>query len=197
MSIVIGLTGPTGAGKSSVTAVAERMGFKIIDCDRLARIATEKGSDGLNALVGAFGENILEVDGTLNRAALAKVAFCTPDKTELLNKTLLPHIVKLIKAQIDKPLVLLDAPTLFESGADSLCDTTVAVLCDTDTRLVRIMNRDGIDRESALLRINAGKSDKFYMEKAKHIVYNESNLSVFEQKIEKILNDIMEENKNV
>mgnify|MGYP001148031281 CR=1 FL=1 len=117
MSFVVGLTGPTGAGKSSVTDVAKNLGFKIIDCDALARLAVEKGSD-----VKAFGDGVLNPDGTLNRKQLAALAFSASDKTELLNKTLLPHIVKLIKAQIDVPLVLLDAPTLFESGADSLCE---------------------------------------------------------------------------
>ena len=71
MSFVIGLTGPTGAGKSSVTSVAENIGFKVVDCDRFARIAVEKGSDGLNAVVNAFGSEVLNTDGTLNRKALA------------------------------------------------------------------------------------------------------------------------------
>lgn len=189
MSFVVGLTGPTGAGKSSVTAVAENLGFKIVDCDKLSRVAVEKGSEGLLAVVDAFGEDVLNKDKSLNRAVLAQKAFSTPENTELLNKTLLPYIMTLVKAELDCDLVLLDAPTLFESGADSLCNEVIAVISDEKTRLDRIMARDNIDEEAALLRIKAGKPDEFYIEKTNNIVYNDCELSVFNLKIQKLLTD--------
>lgn len=197
MSFVVGLTGPTGAGKSSVTAVAEGLGFKVIDCDRFARVAVEKGSEGLADVVMAFGEDILNSDGTLNRTALAQKAFCSSEKTELLNKTLLPYIVKLINAEINVPRVLLDAPTLFESGADSLCNEVIVVLSDEKTRKKRIMERDGINEAAADLRIKAGKDDNFYIEKTNNIVYNDCELSVLNLKIQKLLNKLLEEYENV
>ena len=160
MSFVVGLTGSTGAGKSSVTAVAEELGFKVIDCDQFARIAVEKGSEGLAAVVSVFGDDVLNQDGSLNRAALAGKAFATIESTELLNQTLLPYIVKLINNEINAKRVLLDAPTLFESGADNLCDEVIAVISDEKTRLDRIMARDNIDEDAALLRIKAGKPDE-------------------------------------
>lgn len=197
MSFVVGLTGPTGAGKSSVTAVAENLGFKIVDCDKLSRVAVEKGSEGLLAVVAAFGDEVLNDDKTLNRAVLAQKAFSTPENTELLNKTLLPYIMTLVKAELDCDLVLLDAPTLFESGADSLCDEVIAVISDEKTRLDRIMARDNIDEEAALLRIKAGKPDEFYIEKTNNIVYNDCELSVLNLKIQKLLTKLMEEYDNV
>lgn len=197
MSFVVGLTGPTGAGKSSVTAVAENLGFKIVDCDKLSRVAVEKGSEGLLAVVDAFGDEVLNDDKTLNRAALAQKAFSTPENTELLNKTLLPYIMTLVKAELDCDLVLLDAPTLFESGADNLCDEVIAVISDEKTRLDRIMARDNIDEEAALLRIKAGKPDEFYIEKTNNIVYNDCELSVLNLKIQKLLTKLMEEYNNV
>ena len=197
MSFVIGLTGPTGAGKSSVTDTAEELGFKIIDCDLLARDAVRKGSDGLADVVKVFGECVLNTDGTLNRKKLAEIAFASPQDTELLNQTLLPQIEKLIRAQIDSPYVLLDAPTLFESGADSLCDEVIVVLSDKKMRKARIMERDGIDEQAAELRINAGKDDDFYIQRTNNIVYNDCELSVLKLKIKKLLNKIMEEHNNV
>lgn len=197
MSFVVGLTGPTGAGKSSVTAVAENLGFKIVDCDKLSRVAVEKGSEGLLAVVAAFGDEVLNDDKTLNRAVLAQKAFSTPKNTELLNKTLLPYIMTLVKAELDCDLVLLDAPTLFESGADNLCDEVIAVISDEKTRLDRIMARDNIDEEAALLRIKAGKPDEFYIEKTNNIVYNDCELSVLNLKIQKLLTKLMEEYNNV
>jgi len=197
MSFVIGLTGPTGAGKSSVTSVAEELGFKIVDCDKFARIAVEKGSNGLSAVVAAFGDEILNFDGTLNRAKLAKLAFSNRENTELLNKTILPYIMMLIKSEIDCDLVLLDAPTLFESGADGLCNEVIVVLSDEETRKKRIIERDKIDADAAELRIKAGKPDEFYIEKTNNIVYNDCELSVLKLKIQKLLNKLLEENENV
>lgn len=197
MSFVIGLTGPTGAGKSSATAVAENLGFKIVDCDKLARVAVEKGSAGHGALVMAFGSEILNREGEINRKKLAEIAFSTPENTELLNKTLLPIIMLLVKQEIDSDLVLLDAPTLFESGADSLCNEVIAVISDEKTRLARIMARDNIDEEAARLRMSAGKTDEFYIEKTDNIVYNDCELSVFKLKLEKLITKLLEEYNNV
>lgn len=197
MSFVVGLTGPTGSGKSSATPVAESLDFKVINCDHFARVAVEKGSDGLKDVVQNFGNGVLNHDGTLNRAELAKLAFATPQKTELLNQILLPHIVKLITAEINAPRVLLDAPTLFESGADSLCNEVIAVISDEKTRKARIMQRDGIDEAAAELRIKAGKDDNYYIEKTNNIIYNDCEQSVFNLKIEKLLNKLLEENENV
>lgn len=197
MSFVIGLTGPTGAGKSSVTDVANKLGFKIVDCDTLARVAVQKGSDGLSDVVKVFGDDVLNSDGTLNRAALAKKAFSSADNTELLNKTLLPHITALVQKEIDEELVMLDAPTLFESGADSLCDEVIVVLANQKIRMSRIMQRDNIDEESALLRIKAGKDDNFYIMRTNNIVYNDCEQSVLNLKFEKLLSKLLEERANV
>ncbi len=172
MSLIIGLTGPTGSGKTTVSKAAKDLGFKVIDCDKLARKAVEKGEEGLKAVVNAFGEDILLANGELNRKELAKKAFSTEEKTELLNKTLLPHIVEKVKAEINGENVLLDAPTLFESGLDSICKYTVAVLSDENIRKMRIINRDGLTEEEALLRMNAGKKDDYYLKKTDNIIYN-------------------------
>lgn len=195
MSIVIGLTGPTGSGKSSTAACAQRLGFKVIDCDKLARVAVEKGTAGLSALVLAFGTDILNRDGTLNRKELAKIAFSSKEKNELLNKTLLPYIVLLIKEQITGELVILDAPTLFESGINSVCNATVAVLADEEIRLGRITTRDGIDKTAARLRISAGKNDEFYKLNADYIIYNNGDEQNFISEFEKIINEIKGKNK--
>lgn len=113
--IIIGLTGPTGAGKSSLKPIAEKLGYKVIDCDKTARQAVKQGTKGLMALVRTFGEDILLSDGSLNRKALAQKAFSSPKKTELLNKTLLPFIAELVLKECDADKVLLDAPRFLKA----------------------------------------------------------------------------------
>lgn len=191
LPLIIGLTGPTGAGKSSLKTVAENLGFSVIDCDKVAREATVKGSGGLCALVKVFGDDILTAENELNRKALAKKAFSTPENTELLNKTILPFICDLINQKI-KGLekVVLDAPTLFESRIDSICSVTIAVLAEKEIRMARIMERDSIDEEAALLRINAGKPDEFYNQNANYVIYNNNHMEELTDSFSKIIKEI-------
>ena len=91
---------------------------------------------------------------------------------------------------MNEPFVLLDAPTLFESGINNMCDSTVAVLADKIIRLSRICERDLIDEEAAMLRINAGKPDEFYLNNADYIIYNNTNEADFIKEFEKTVCDI-------
>lgn len=191
MSIIIGLTGPTGSGKSSACKLCESYGLKHIDCDLLARKAVEKGSDGLKALVNAFGSEILNQDGSLNRKLLAKIAFSEKSKTELLNATIFPFIRELVLKETKNGNILLDAPTLFESKIDNICSKTIAVLSDKDTRLKRIIKRDNLTEEEALARINAGKTDNFYKEYANYIVYNNKTENEFLKEFGSVLESIL------
>lgn len=197
MSIIIGLTGPTGSGKSSVSKTAEALGFKVIDCDIIARKATEKGAEGLKALTAVFGKDILFEDGSLNRRLLASKAFSSKEKTQLLNDTIFPFIVNLIKNEIREGDYILDAPTLFESGIDSICQKTIAVLSEPDIRLKRIIERDKLTINDAEVRMSAGKSNDFYIEKADFTVYNNANKQKFLCEINAILKKILEDYRYV
>ena len=190
MSLIIGLTGPTGSGKSSASAEALKQGFKVIDCDKLARVAVEKGTKGLKRLTEVFGNGILNPDGTLNRKALAQRAFSSEENTKLLNETLLPIISEMVKQEATGDYVLLDAPTLFESGINSICNFTVAVLADREIRFNRIVKRDNMDENAANLRINAGKSDDFYKLNADYIIYNNNDEKSFIVRFLEIINEI-------
>lgn len=190
MSIVIGLTGPTGSGKSSVSRIAEDFGFRVIDCDKTAREVTEKGTDGLRALVSVFGEEILFPDGNLNRKALAALAFKDRQSTDLLNKTILPYIADLVIKQAAGQDTLLDAPTLFESGINEICNKTIAVLAEKDIRLKRIIERDNLTLKEAETRINAGKDDEFFKINADYILYNNGDENAFLKRFSDILKEI-------
>ena len=102
----------------------------------------------------------------------------------------MPFISELVIKQATGELVLMDAPTLFESGMDSICDFTVAVLADEEIRLSRIIKRDNIDEAAAKLRISAGKSENFYKENADYIIYNNKDENAFISEFSDIINEI-------
>lgn len=191
--MIIGLTGQTGAGKSTVCAYLSSMPFRIIDCDKIAREVTEKGSSVLDKLAAAFGKDIILEDGSLDRALLASRAFETSEKTELLNDITHPAILDAVKAKIASATcqnVILDAPTLFESGADKLCDRIIAVLCDENKRKDRIISRDNLSLEQAKKRLMRAKSNEFFTERADAVVYNDGTPDELYKNVEKALNQI-------
>lgn len=165
---VIGLTGPTGSGKSTAASVWKLRGAAIIDTDQLARKVVEPGSSCLSALVEQFSDAILLPDGQLNRTELAKRAFATPENTNKLNSITHPCILALAKQQMERAaerghsVAVVDAPLLFESGFDSLCEEIVTVIATPLKRRKRICKRDNLTEEQAQARINAQQPDSFY-----------------------------------
>lgn len=159
MKRIIGVTGPSGAGKGLFCANLAEFGCTVIDCDKIAHTVTKKGSECLNNLVKAFGAEILAKDGRLNRRKLAKIAFSDPKKTELLNQITHPAILKIIFDKIEKAksTVALDAPLLVEGGLDKICDVVAVIDADEQTRLNRIMTRDRLTHEAAMTRLKAKK----------------------------------------
>lgn len=197
MNLIIGITGPTGSGKSSASKLCHKYNMKHIDCDIIARRAVEKDSDGLLAVVAAFGNDILNPNGTLNRKALAAKAFSTQKNTELLNRTIFPFITELVLKETNQGNILLDAPTLFESGINAICFKTIAILSDEQTRLKRIITRDHITEKEALLRINAGKNDDFYFKNADYIIYNNKTEQEFLAEFEQTITQILQQGENL
>ncbi|MBR5134762.1 MAG: dephospho-CoA kinase [Clostridia bacterium] len=186
---IIGITGPTGAGKSTLTAAFAREGALIIDADRLAREVVQVGEPCLAALAEAFGDDILLADGSLDRAALAAKAFASPEKTALLNHITHPFVIERSHRLLDAStaaIAVIDAPLLFESGMDALCDETIAVVCAREERLSRIMARDGIDEARATTRMNAQPDDTFYLARATHTMRNEGDAAAFEATAEAV-----------
>lgn len=168
---LIGVTGPTGAGKGYVCRLLAQAGLHPVDCDRVYGRLTVPGAPLLQDLAAAFGQEIIK-DGALDRKTLAAKAFATPAATKKLDQVTHPAVLDACVQQAKIPAVL-DAPQLFESGADALCAYTLAVTAPEDTRLARIMERDGIDRAAARLRMQAQPAADFYTEKCTFTVTND------------------------
>ncbi len=195
MKLIVGLTGPTGSGKTTALQVAAEKGFTCIDCDKVAHSVTQNNTLCFNALITAFGQDIAE-NGILNRKKLAEKAFMSKENTLLLNETVLPFIVGEILFIIENSVgdkILLDAPTLVESGLNEICSSVISVLCNRSLRKKRIMQRDNITEDTAEKRINAGKDNTFYEEHSDYLLYNEDNEQEFKQQFSNILDIITEE----
>lgn len=178
--IKLGLTGPTGAGKTTVAHLLEQNGIPLVDADAIARTVTEKGSPVLSALADTFGKDILFPDGSLDRRALAAVAFSSKENTEKLNAVTHPAILARIRralADATGDAVVLDAPLLFETGLDALCDHTAAIVADEAVRLARITARDGISEEAAKKRMAVQPDTAFYAARADILLYNNGDRS--------------------
>lgn len=172
---IIGLTGPTGAGKSTVSARLRELGFYIADGDAIAREVAAPGEPLLAQLAEAFGADILE-NGVLRRRELARRAFAGKDTLQTLNRLMHPAIEKRmferIAAHPDCKAAVIDAAALIESGIYKRCDLVAVVTAPPEVRLARIMARDGIGEADALVRIGAQQPDAFYTEKADVVLRN-------------------------
>lgn len=189
---VLGLTGKTGAGKTTVSSVLKENGCYIIDGDVAARKVTQKGSPVLSELAVAFGSDILNKDGSLNRALCAKRAFSCRENTERLNQITHSAIDAIFKDEIKKAeksgfsVCVIDAAALLESPSKALCDKIAVVIAPEEIRLKRILHRDTISESEALTRIKAQKSDNYYTEQADCILRNFPPYNIKEE-IERLL----------
>ena len=167
-------------GKGTVAARMRELGAGWVDADAVYRelCATNRGM--LAALDAAFG-GVLDDTGALDRPRLAQIVFSDPEKLAKLNEITIPYIraasLEAMQAQADCPIVLYDAPTLFEGGVDDLCAQTVGVLADLETRVQRVMARDGISDAAARARILAQPDDGFYRARCDYIIENNGDLA--------------------
>ena len=156
---IIGLTGGIASGKTSVAQLLERLGAVVVDADRLAREIVEPGEEALAGIIAAFGDKVLNCDGTLNRAALSEIVFSDQTARRTLETITHPAIrqraeqrlARLKEAGVETAFYM--APLLFEAGTASRVHEVWVVYLDRKTQLERLMARDGLNREAALLRI--------------------------------------------
>lgn len=191
--IVVGLTGMSGAGKTTACSEFAASGFEIVNCDLISRQVVTKGSRCLAEIEKAFGDVILP-NGELDRKKIAGIVFTSDEKREQFNNIIYPYISYIV---IDKIVswsgkILLDAPTLFESGIDSLCGCVVSVVCDRQTSVERIMKRDNLTLEQAENRLSSQHDADFYKEKSDYCAENNGTEEHLKEKIRAIIAEIGE-----
>ena len=196
--LVIGFTGPTGAGKTSALRALERLGGLVLDCDAVYHDLLRTDSTLRDAITGAFGQ-VFAPDGTLDRQRLGTVVFSDPAALDTLNRIIYARLPRELLRRMDEssaPVVGIDAINLVESGLCRLCRRTVAVLAPSEQRVRRIMARDGIPEEYARLRVQAQKDDEFYRTHCTDTLFNDcAGAAAFEDAAYAALHRILKEER--
>ena len=196
---IIGLCGGSGSGKGTVCDIFRTLGIPSVDTDAVYHQLTSGPSDCLEALKNEFGDSIVSESGSLNRRALAAIVFSEDGNGERLN-TLNTIAHKFILNEARKRLesfasegfeyAIVDAPLLYESGFDKECNVIIGVIADFETRIERIMLRDGISREAASNRIAAQMTDEELINRCDFIISNDSDIDSLDKKVTEVLNKI-------
>ena len=174
----IGITGPTGAGKTTALGALTDLGAHVIDADAVYHALLESSAPLRAALTGRFGPSILTPEGKIDRKALGNVVFGDPKALDELNRITHRFILEEIDRQAaqaereGKPAVAVDAIALIESGLGETCDAVVGILAPKEVRVRRIMAREGIPEDYARRRVEAQQGDDFYRAHCGHILEN-------------------------
>lgn len=192
--MIIGITGTSGSGKTTVGRIlAKREDAFVIDADSVAKELNKPDTSYMKAIRNDLGDEFFLEDGNLDRKKLADEIYSNNDSRNKLNsitfKYVVDRILELIKNDVDKNYIVIDAPLLFESGLQNFCDYTISLISEYETKIKRICNRDNITEEVAKRRLNIQHDDNYYIEKSDYVInnYNGCNL---ELEVERIINKI-------
>lgn len=188
---IIGVTGSSGAGKTTICAILEeKYAAHIIDADKVAKRLTKKGTMYLNSIVEYFGIDILDNSGELKRKELASIIYDDEEKRNALNNLTFTYVVKEIKENInnlkDKELIVIDAPLLYESNLDKICDMVIGVIAKEEDKINRICKRDNISEEMAKKRLAIQLNDDYIKDRVDYVIVNNGDLVELEEDIRKI-----------
>ncbi len=174
--LTVGLTGGSGSGKGYLCSLLSDNDICIIDTDRVYHKMISSPSPCTYALASAFGDEVLDENGGIDRGVLGSIVFSSKEKLARLNSiahSFIREECHNIIADSNAKIVILDAPVLFESGFDSMCDLTVGVVASEEKRVERIIRRDSISREKVLVRIRNQHSDDWFREKCDIVIEND------------------------
>lgn len=188
---IIGLTGNIASGKSSVAQMFEKLGARIIDADLVARAVVEPNRPAWNEIRDTFGAEVLNPDGTIDREKLGEIVFNDEEKRKALNEITHPRIIEEIKGLIERSrdegvnVTIIEAALIVEKGGwlRDIIDNLIVVSASEDSRIERLMSRNGYSREEALSRI---RSQMPSAEKEKHgdfIIDNSTSLEDTESQV--------------
>ncbi|KAJ1687715.1 hypothetical protein LUZ63_019105 [Rhynchospora breviuscula] len=193
---IVGLTGGISSGKSTVSNLFKSRGIPVVDADIVARNVVRKGTGGWKKIKKEFGDAILLESGEIDRARLGQIVFSDPEKRQLLNRLLAPHISTGILWEVIKlwlkgcKVIILDIPLLFETKMNLWTHPVIVVWVDPETQIQRLMARDGISEEQARNRIEAQMALDLKREKADLVIDNSGSLEETKVKFDQVLSRV-------
>lgn len=194
---VIGITGTSGSGKSTAAQYLKKLGAYVIDCDEIYHRLTSSDLRLKEELCSRFGNNIYN-GSTLDRQKLSSIVFSDSQSLADLNSITHKYIMEELECQLDKAerihtgIAVIDAPVLFESGADALCDKIVALVSGKAEKTHRIMQRDNISENNAEQRLSVQKSDEFFIKNADIVIENNSSEEEYFAKLHTLYTQLSE-----
>ncbi len=195
--MVVGLTGGIASGKSTVSRLFVEAGVPVICADELAREVVKAGSPGLAEIRRAFGDEVIDPQGELDRAAMARVVFHQADRRELLESIIHPRVAKEKEKRLTKlqrqgySLAIVDVPLLYETGWDRFCNLVIVVTVSRETQEERLRARDGMSREDARARVDAQMPIEEKVERADRVVDNSGSVQHTREQIDSLVKELM------
>ncbi len=194
--LLVGLTGGIGSGKSTVARLLERLGAVVIDADQLGRDAVAKGTQGFEAVVRAFGEEIVAPDGNLDRRALAAIIFSDPERKSALESIVHPEVARRFGEQVDElrgtdRVVVYVSPLLVELGLAPAFDVVIVVTASPHLRVSRVASGRDLSPDDVRGRMASQATDEQRMEVADILVDNDGSLGELEPQVDRIWSDLV------
>jgi len=186
---VIGLTGGIGTGKSTVSQFLAELGAVILDADKVGHDMLKPGTEAWREVVAAFGNQILNPDGEINRRRLGEIVFGNPESLSQLNQITHPRIAGMVKAQLEEyqrqgvDVVVLEAPLLLEANWTSLVDEVWVTVAPEPTVLKRLKERTGLSRTESLARIRSQLSAEERTRRADVVINTDCELDELKTRV--------------
>lgn len=186
MTVVLGLTGSFGSGKSTVASIFDALGVPRQDADQIARDVVRPGTRALNEIVEAFGQDVLDAEGTMDREKMAKIVFSDEEARQRLNSIIHPRVRERMKEFIEdhagEPLVVVEIPLLLEGGRSGTVDKVVVVTTSESIRFERLAGL-GFSEEQIQARLGAQMPQEEKITLADHVIDNGGSLEATREQV--------------
>ena len=187
--LVIGLTGGIGTGKSEVTRLLQALGAIVINADRVGHEAYNSGSESWRRVIEAFGEDVLQPGGEIDRRKLGAIVFSDPEQLARLNQIMHPRMARIVADELEElraqgtQVVVVEAALLYEAGWDSLVDEVWATDSPVEAVIQRLQTRNGMSPEEVLKRIDSQMDRSERLDRAQVVVDNSGDIAALEQTV--------------
>ena len=195
----VGLTGSIAVGKSHVCEVFRELGCHVLDADRTAREVVKPGTKGYEQIVEAFGNDVLQASGELDRKKLGAIVFTDKEKRERLNAIVHPLVIEAqddwirgVEARDPNGIAIIDAALMIESGGYKRFDKLIVVWCEQEIQLQRLMKRDGLSEEDANARIRAQMPQEEKKRFADHLIDTSAGFDAAREQVKKVYSELKE-----